>query len=120
MVGEPVEHVRAVAPALRAAGATLVAGHSAHVFHGVHGAVLYDLGDFLDDYRVTRAAQRPRAAVARRARRARPVARRGRPARPRLLPHAPAAGSEIDLVASLLSARCAAVGSRVVREGDGW
>jgi hypothetical protein len=27
-----------------------VAGHSAHVFHGTGGAVLYDLGDFLDDY----------------------------------------------------------------------
>jgi hypothetical protein len=33
-------------------GATLVAGHSAHVFHGVAGRVLYDLGDFLDDYAV--------------------------------------------------------------------
>jgi poly-gamma-glutamate synthesis protein (capsule biosynthesis protein) len=34
------------------AGATLIAGHSAHVPHGVAGPVLYDLGDFLDDYRV--------------------------------------------------------------------
>jgi hypothetical protein len=34
------------------AGATLVAGHSAHVPHGVAGPVLFDLGDFLDDYRV--------------------------------------------------------------------
>ena len=34
------------------AGAALVAGHSAHVFHGVAGRVLYDLGDFVDDYRV--------------------------------------------------------------------
>jgi poly-gamma-glutamate synthesis protein (capsule biosynthesis protein) len=33
-------------------GATLVAGHSAHVFHGVSGRVLYDLGDFIDDYAV--------------------------------------------------------------------
>ena len=37
---------------LRDAGATLVAGHSAHVFHGVDDRVLYDLGDFVDDYRV--------------------------------------------------------------------
>src|SRR5919201_464166 len=37
---------------LRAAGATLVAGHSAHVFHGVQDRILYDLGDFLDDYAV--------------------------------------------------------------------
>ncbi|MGZ4389407.1 MAG: CapA family protein, partial [Gaiellaceae bacterium] len=33
-------------------GVTLIAGHSAHVFHGVEPGVLYDLGDFLDDYRV--------------------------------------------------------------------
>jgi poly-gamma-glutamate synthesis protein (capsule biosynthesis protein) len=36
------------------AGATLVAGHSAHVFHGVAPRVLYDLGDFIDDYAVDR------------------------------------------------------------------
>jgi len=29
-----------------------VAGHSAHVFHGVAPGILYDLGDFLDDYAV--------------------------------------------------------------------
>jgi poly-gamma-glutamate capsule biosynthesis protein CapA/YwtB (metallophosphatase superfamily) len=50
MVGEPVSHVRKAAVALRAAGATIVAGHSAHVFHGVGDRVLYDLGDFIDDY----------------------------------------------------------------------
>jgi poly-gamma-glutamate capsule biosynthesis protein CapA/YwtB (metallophosphatase superfamily) len=52
MTAEPVGHVRAAAVALRDAGVTLVAGHSAHVFHGVEDNVLYDLGDFLDDYRV--------------------------------------------------------------------
>jgi poly-gamma-glutamate capsule biosynthesis protein CapA/YwtB (metallophosphatase superfamily) len=54
MTAEPVPRVWQAARALRAAGATLVAGHSAHVFHGVEGAVLYDLGDFLDDYAVNR------------------------------------------------------------------
>jgi len=52
MTPEPVPHVRQAAPALVAAGATLVAGHSAHVFHGIQGPVLFDLGDFLDDYAV--------------------------------------------------------------------
>jgi len=52
MTPEPVPHVRRTARALLEAGATLVAGHSAHVFHGVEGPVLYDLGDFLDDYAV--------------------------------------------------------------------
>jgi poly-gamma-glutamate capsule biosynthesis protein CapA/YwtB (metallophosphatase superfamily) len=52
MVPAPLPHVRRAAGALRAAGATLVAGHSAHVFHGVDDHVLYDLGDFIDDYAV--------------------------------------------------------------------
>jgi poly-gamma-glutamate synthesis protein (capsule biosynthesis protein) len=30
----------------------MIAGHSAHVFQGVEGSILYDLGDFLDDYAV--------------------------------------------------------------------
>jgi poly-gamma-glutamate capsule biosynthesis protein CapA/YwtB (metallophosphatase superfamily) len=50
MVDAPVPHVVRAAAALRAAGATLIAGHSAHVFHGIEPGVLYDLGDFLDDY----------------------------------------------------------------------
>ena len=52
MTGQPVERVRRRAPSLLEAGATLVAGHSAHVVHGVEGRVLWDLGDFLDDYAV--------------------------------------------------------------------
>jgi poly-gamma-glutamate capsule biosynthesis protein CapA/YwtB (metallophosphatase superfamily) len=54
MVSEPLRRVRRAADALVGAGATLVAGHSAHVFHGVAGRVLFDLGDFLDDYAVDR------------------------------------------------------------------
>jgi poly-gamma-glutamate synthesis protein (capsule biosynthesis protein) len=49
---DPLPYVRAAANALLAAGATLIAGHSAHVFHGVAPRVLFDLGDFLDDYAV--------------------------------------------------------------------
>jgi poly-gamma-glutamate synthesis protein (capsule biosynthesis protein) len=52
MAPSPLPHVRLAARALREAGAALVAGTSAHVFHGVEGNVLYDLGDFLDDYAV--------------------------------------------------------------------
>ena len=54
MSRDPVAHVRRAAPVLLDAGATMVAGHSAHVFQGVDGAVLYDLGDFIDDYAVDR------------------------------------------------------------------
>jgi poly-gamma-glutamate synthesis protein (capsule biosynthesis protein) len=52
MVAEPVPSVRDAAARLAEAGTSLVAGHSAHVFHGVAGRTLYDLGGFLDDYRV--------------------------------------------------------------------
>jgi poly-gamma-glutamate capsule biosynthesis protein CapA/YwtB (metallophosphatase superfamily) len=52
MTAAPVRHVRRAVGALLDAGATLIAGHSAHVPHGVANRVLYDLGDFLDDYRV--------------------------------------------------------------------
>jgi poly-gamma-glutamate capsule biosynthesis protein CapA/YwtB (metallophosphatase superfamily) len=52
MAAEPRPYVRRAARDLLASGATLVAGHSAHVFQGVEGRVLYDLGDFLDDYAV--------------------------------------------------------------------
>ena len=49
MARHPLRPVRASAARLLAAGATMIAGHSAHVFQGVEGAVLYDLGDFIDD-----------------------------------------------------------------------
>jgi poly-gamma-glutamate synthesis protein (capsule biosynthesis protein) len=54
MVGAPLRRVRRAADARVGAGATLVVGHSAHVFHGVADRVLFDLGDFLDDYAVDR------------------------------------------------------------------
>ena len=50
MTAAPESRIRDAAAELLEAGATLVAGHSAHVFHGVEAAVLYDLGDFVDDY----------------------------------------------------------------------
>jgi poly-gamma-glutamate capsule biosynthesis protein CapA/YwtB (metallophosphatase superfamily) len=56
MTTEPAAWQRRAARELQEAGADLVAGHSAHVFHGVEwtdgGPILSDLGDALDDYRV--------------------------------------------------------------------
>ncbi len=52
MTVAPQPYIRRAARALIGAGATLVAGHSAHVVHGAAPRVLYDLGDFVDDYRV--------------------------------------------------------------------
>ncbi|GAA0673192.1 CapA family protein [Kitasatospora atroaurantiaca] len=52
MTSRPPPYVRAAAPVLLEAGATLIAGHSAHVFHGVADRVIFDMGDFIDDYAV--------------------------------------------------------------------
>ncbi|MFI9308729.1 CapA family protein [Streptomyces triculaminicus] len=52
MTPGPPHYVRDAAPVLLEAGATLVAGHSAHVFHGVGGRVVHDMGDFVDDYAI--------------------------------------------------------------------
>ena len=56
MATEPAPWQRKRARELVDAGADLVAGHSAHVFHAVERIaarpVLYDLGDALDDYAV--------------------------------------------------------------------
>ncbi|MEO3823724.1 CapA family protein [Actinomadura sp. B10D3] len=52
MTSEPLPYVRRAARALVDAGATLVAGSSAHVFHGIAWPVVFDMGDFVDDYAV--------------------------------------------------------------------
>jgi len=52
MTPRPLPSIRSAAREVQDAGAALVGGTSAHVFHGVEGNILYDLGDFLDDYRV--------------------------------------------------------------------
>jgi hypothetical protein len=116
---DPVPHVRRAAAALEAAGATLIAGHSAHVPQGPSGRTLFDLGDFIDDYAVN------------------PVLRNdlgllwlvtldtGGPKRVEGVPlrleyaHTRLADpEETRLLHALLQERCAAVGSSVRREGD--
>jgi poly-gamma-glutamate synthesis protein (capsule biosynthesis protein) len=52
MIDEPLPYVRRAARALTDAGATLIAGSSAHVFHGVAWPVIFDMGDFIDDYAI--------------------------------------------------------------------
>jgi poly-gamma-glutamate capsule biosynthesis protein CapA/YwtB (metallophosphatase superfamily) len=52
MTTAPLPYVRRAAQALLRSGATLVCGHSAHVPHGAGPRVLYDLGDFVDDYAI--------------------------------------------------------------------
>jgi poly-gamma-glutamate synthesis protein (capsule biosynthesis protein) len=56
MSTRPARWQRRLAAELLAEGADMVAGHSAHVFHGIelfgNGLAVYDLGDALDDYAV--------------------------------------------------------------------
>lgn len=56
MTTAPSAHFRDFAHAAIDAGFDIVHGHSAHVFHGVEiyrgRPILYDTGDFVDDYRV--------------------------------------------------------------------
>jgi poly-gamma-glutamate synthesis protein (capsule biosynthesis protein) len=52
MTSAPVSHVRRAATLLESTGATLITGHSAHIPQGRRGRVLFDLGDFLDDYAI--------------------------------------------------------------------
>jgi poly-gamma-glutamate synthesis protein (capsule biosynthesis protein) len=56
LTARPPAHVRAAAAEI-AQSVTLVAGHSAHVFHGVAGNVVFDLGDFVNDYESVRPAR---------------------------------------------------------------
>jgi len=114
MTESPVPHVRAAAHALQSAGETLVAGHSAHVPHGVRGSVLFDLGDFVDDYArdavlrndlsllwlVTLGPDGPRRVE-------------GVPLRLDYAYTRPADPDETRTLLELMERRCAAVGSRV-------
>ncbi|HVP03727.1 MAG TPA: CapA family protein [Solirubrobacteraceae bacterium] len=56
MASAPAPWQQAAGAHLQRAGADLIAGHSAHVFHGAawtaRGPILYDLGGAIDDYRV--------------------------------------------------------------------
>lgn len=65
MVAEPAEQYREFGRWLVAEGVDVVHGHSAHVFQGVEvrdGApILYDTGDFVDDYAVDEALRNDRS-----------------------------------------------------------
>jgi poly-gamma-glutamate capsule biosynthesis protein CapA/YwtB (metallophosphatase superfamily) len=116
MTTAPVPHVRAAADELEAAGATLIAGHSAHLPHAPHGRVLFDLGDFLDDYAAHRLLRNDLSLLwlvtidATGPRRLEGVPLRLEYAYTRAADEA-----ESKALAQLLTGRCAAVGSSVER-----
>ena len=114
MMPAPVPYVRAAAEAMEAAGATLVAGHSAHVPQGVRGRVLFDLGDFLDDYRVDRRLRNDLSLLwLVTLDECGPQRVEGLPVRLEYARTRPADTGEARELARLLDERCAATGSRV-------
>jgi hypothetical protein len=119
MVAQPVAQVRAAAWALLGAGATLIAGHSAHVPHGPRGRTLFDLGDFIDDYAVDSALRNDLSLLWLVTLDARgPVRVEGVPVRLEFAHTRRATDVETTLLLALLEERCAAVGSSVRRSGD--
>jgi poly-gamma-glutamate capsule biosynthesis protein CapA/YwtB (metallophosphatase superfamily) len=107
---------------LLAGGADAVAGHSAHVFHGVEltssGPVLYDLGDALDDYAVDEELRNDLGVLARWRPRGEPevelVGLRLDFCRTEL-----AAGADADWIARRLERACAELGTSVLRVDEG-
>jgi poly-gamma-glutamate synthesis protein (capsule biosynthesis protein) len=119
MRAAPVAHVRRAAAALEAAGATVIAGHSAHVPQGARGRMLFDLGDFLDDYAVDRRLRNDLGLLWLLTVDANgPTRIEGVPLRLRFAHTQRASDVEATLLLALLEERCAAVGASVRRAGD--
>jgi poly-gamma-glutamate capsule biosynthesis protein CapA/YwtB (metallophosphatase superfamily) len=123
MEAAPAPWQRRVGAELLAAGADLVAGHSAHVFHGVEwserGPVLTDLGDALDDYAVDPALRNDLGVLA--------IWRPGPGAddlelvglRLEYCHTGLARGSDAEWIAARLDRSCRTLGSRVERVSEG-
>ncbi len=117
MAQSPVPHVRKAARELREAGAALVAGTSAHVFQGIEANVLYDLGDFLDDYATDRLLRNDLGLLF--LVELEPDGPRRIEAVPLKLEYAftrPARGDELDWIRQRLREACAQLGSEVHNE----
>ncbi|WP_307832529.1 CapA family protein [Planomonospora sp. ID91781] len=119
MTTEPLPYVRSAAGTLVAAGADLVAGHSAHLFHGVAPPVLYDLGDFVDDYYADPDLRNDLGLLFLVTLDGRgPVRLRAVPLRLEYGRTGPARGGDREWIRDRFTAACAALGSEV-REEDG-
>ena len=121
MTPAPAPWQRRAARELQAAGADLVAGHSAHVFHGAgwgeRGPVLFDLGDALDDYRVDPELRNDLGVLA--------IWRPGEEAELELVAlrldycrTGIARGADADWIAERLAAACAELGVSVERRAE--
>ena len=119
MRAQPVAHVRRAAAQFEAAGATLVAGHSAHVPHGPASRTLFDLGDFIDDYAVDPVLRNDLSLLWLITLDAGgPVRIEGVPVKLEFAHTRRANEVEAMLLLALLEERCAAVGSSVRRSAE--
>jgi poly-gamma-glutamate capsule biosynthesis protein CapA/YwtB (metallophosphatase superfamily) len=119
MRAQPVPHVRRAAAQLEGAGATLIAGHSAHIPHGPAGRTLFDLGDFIDDYAVDSALRNDLSLLwLVTLDSGGPLRIEGVPVKLEFARTRRATDVEAGLLLALLEERCAAVGSSVRRSGD--
>jgi poly-gamma-glutamate capsule biosynthesis protein CapA/YwtB (metallophosphatase superfamily) len=118
MTVRPAVWQRSTATELLSAGADLVAGHSAHVFHGIERSVAYDLGGALDDYAIDADLRNDLGVLA--------LWRPGEPKAPLELVGLRlhycrtgiAAGADADWIARRLDHACGELGSTVERIGD--
>ena len=121
MTSEPAAWQRDAGRALQDAGADLVAGHSAHVFHGLgwtaRGPLVFDLGDALDDYRVDSELRNDLGVMA--------LWRPGAELELELVGLALdfchtrlAEGAEAEWIAARLERACAELGTTVARSGE--
>jgi poly-gamma-glutamate capsule biosynthesis protein CapA/YwtB (metallophosphatase superfamily) len=121
MTSEPADWQRERARELLAVGADLLAGHSAHVFHGIEliegRPALYDLGDALDDYAVDPALRNDLGVLVR----WRPT---GEPEleliglRLDFCEISLATGADADWIATRLTGACAKLGTPVARVSE--
>ena len=122
MTASPARWQVARARELLAAGADAVAGHSAHVFHGVAlepaGPALYDLGGAIDDYAIDEELRNDLGVLAEWRPRADPeiqlIGLRLRHCRTEL-----AAGADAEWIARRLERACARLGTSVERLDEG-
>lgn len=124
MVEVPPNRFRRFAHAAIESGVDLLHGHSAHLFQAVEahrsGLVLYDTGDFLDDYAVDPELRNDWSFIF-----LLDVDARG-PHRLRLVPVRLsfaqvdlATGAEAEAIKSVMRRRCAAIGVRIAEGRDG-
>lgn len=122
MVTHPSNHLRKFARAIVSGGADLWFGHSAHVFHGVEFVrgkpIIFDGGDFLDDYAIDRVRRNDRSLAWLVSWEQDRISVEGVPVQLSFTRTDLAVGEDFDWIADRLDRLCAEMGTAVFRRGD--